>query len=780
MKKLMFIFCSLLLTYQFSFSQNAGPNIWTQTYNNQGRIYAIFVNPANTNIMYEAGLDSGIYKSTNAGLNWFNINGTIAYPKFLCMGICAGSPNVIYVGTDQNGATNSGVYKSTDAGATWTFLINGISDTKAIQSIAVHPTNPNIAYIAVFDGVNAATVGVFKTTDGGNNWAAANTGITNMNILTVLLNPANPNTVYAGSSLILPGSTGPSTMYKSYDAGAHWILMSTGLPTGATTGNPIRAMSMSTLDTNIVLASLFMNDTTGGTYFTNNGGTTWTKKWGIPNTTGTLSRACLIKPGSNSEFYIGVDQSAGTGLMGVYRSTDQGASWVDFSGGVLLNSYPIRALTFKTAPTPTLYAGASSATIGAARGIFEYSFPVPSAWTEQTSGITTALYSVSAVDDNVAWTCGSGGKVLKTTNSGANWVNVSSNIPVGNELYNIFAWSSTVALVTTSPAAGGSVTIWKTSNGGTNWVSVYTRTSSAAFGDALWMTDANNAYYYGDPQSSNWDLLKSTNGGDNWVTWATVPAGTATGGWNNAMFIQGTNVWLGTNVAFLAYSSNMGVNWTTQTTPAANQYVTYFVNGTNGLSGGAAMYQTTNTGTNWTSLTSPATSNISGIAGNGSEWWFCDQAATPKIYYSSDNGTSWAAQYQPTTNGGVWYHMTKARTGTTLWAVRSAGGISRYGQPITGIHNITSTIPDNYNLSQNYPNPFNPVTKINFAIPKAGFVTLKIYDILGREVNTLVNESVKAGNYSVEFNGTALSSGVYFYRLISDNFIDTKKMMLIK
>jgi hypothetical protein len=83
-------------------------------------------------------------------------------------------------------------------------------------------------------------------------------------------------------------------------------------------------------------------------------------------------------------------------------------------------------------------------------------------------------------------------------------------------------------------------------------------------------------------------------------------------------------------------------------------------------------------------------------------------------------------------------------------------------------------------LSQNYPNPFNPVTKINFAIPKTGFVTLKIYDILGREMRTLVNESVKAGNYSVEFNATTLSSGVYFYRLISDNFTDTKKMMLIK
>ena len=91
-----------------------------------------------------------------------------------------------------------------------------------------------------------------------------------------------------------------------------------------------------------------------------------------------------------------------------------------------------------------------------------------------------------------------------------------------------------------------------------------------------------------------------------------------------------------------------------------------------------------------------------------------------------------------------------------------------------------SKVPGVYSLSQNYPNPFNPVTKINFALPKQGFVTLKIYDVTGREVKTLVNEVKQAGNYTVDFNGSYLASGVYFYKIQSGDFVSVKRMVLIK
>ena len=91
-----------------------------------------------------------------------------------------------------------------------------------------------------------------------------------------------------------------------------------------------------------------------------------------------------------------------------------------------------------------------------------------------------------------------------------------------------------------------------------------------------------------------------------------------------------------------------------------------------------------------------------------------------------------------------------------------------------------NSIPAKYELSQNHPNPFNPTTSIMYSIPKDGFVSLKIYDITGREIKTLVNEIKKAGYYSITLNASELSTGIYFYRVQTGNFFQTKRMVLIK
>jgi hypothetical protein len=100
--------------------------------------------------------------------------------------------------------------------------------------------------------------------------------------------------------------------------------------------------------------------------------------------------------------------------------------------------------------------------------------------------------------------------------------------------------------------------------------------------------------------------------------------------------------------------------------------------------------------------------------------------------------------------------------------------------PITGIQQTGTEVPMKYGLEQNYPNPFNPSTTIKFSIPKGGYVEMKLYDILGREVATLVSDPFTAGTYSVEFDASMLSSGVYFYKITAGDFTDTKKMVLIK
>ena len=99
-------------------------------------------------------------------------------------------------------------------------------------------------------------------------------------------------------------------------------------------------------------------------------------------------------------------------------------------------------------------------------------------------------------------------------------------------------------------------------------------------------------------------------------------------------------------------------------------------------------------------------------------------------------------------------------------------------QPV-GIHN-QNTVADKYSLSQNYPNPFNPTTNINFSIPKDGNVSLKFYNSMGQEVATYVDGFLNAGTYNADFDGSNLSSGIYFYTLKTNDYTETKKMMLVK
>ena len=98
---------------------------------------------------------------------------------------------------------------------------------------------------------------------------------------------------------------------------------------------------------------------------------------------------------------------------------------------------------------------------------------------------------------------------------------------------------------------------------------------------------------------------------------------------------------------------------------------------------------------------------------------------------------------------------------------------------VTDINNQISTI-NNFSLSNNYPNPFNPSTTIKYSIPKQSNVTLKVFDVLGSEMLTLVNKEQSHGNYEIEFNGSELTSGIYFYRLQAGDFVETKKMILLK
>lgn len=158
--------------------------------------------------------------------------------------------------------------------------------------------------------------------------------------------------------------------------------------------------------------------------------------------------------------------------------------------------------------------------------------------------------------------------------------------------------------------------------------------------------------------------------------------------------------------------------------------------------------------------------------------WAVDSYST--ILTTRDGGNTWNRQASGANTVFRSVHFLDASTG---WVVGSNGIILKTtsGGRYTAIDIFPNELPPAaFSLFQNYPNPFNARTKINYSIPQESFVTLKIYDILGREITTLVNQKVDSGNYAIEFDGSYLSSGVYFYRMQADNFYMTKKLIVLK
>ncbi len=119
-----------------------------------------------------------------------------------------------------------------------------------------------------------------------------------------------------------------------------------------------------------------------------------------------------------------------------------------------------------------------------------------------------------------------------------------------------------------------------------------------------------------------------------------------------------------------------------------------------------------------------------------------------------------------------------------LWSafgpVNAWASVSCVGAVVVGNHNNQGTVPSEYSLAQNFPNPFNPSTNIKFELPISGHVKLTVFDLTGREISVLINESRQAGVYNVDFDASLFASGIYFYKLVAGDFTDTKKMLLIK
>lgn len=431
------------------------------------------------------------------------------------------------------------------------------------------------------------------------------------------------------------------------------------------------------------------------------------------------------------------------------------------------------------------------------------------------------LLSSHFLNDNTGWACGTGGLLLKTTNAGVSW---SSEIVGGSGISLTSVYFINIGYGYIGASNGK---VYFTDNFGNNWFE-QTASNNNQIRDVV-IVGSFYTYCVGSFVPNN-KIYKMINFSGLWFSLFTIPQleprdiGVTPD--TSLLFIVGD----GTT---LARGINQGANWQTITMPVSNLYCVQFTDNLTGYVCGenGAVLKSINSGFNWVTQQSNtinrlrdvhfidaltgwavgdngtiiktttggeiapgAPLNLTALAISNSQInlnWIdsSNNELKFKIERSTNAGASWllidsvAANVTSYNNTGltpnIIYHY-------RIYAVNAAGN-SLFSNTafdttfaLTGITQENGEIPKQYKLFGNYPNPFNPFTSIKFAIPEILFVKITIYDILGREVETLIQENLSAGNYKLNWNASAYSSGVYFYRIEAGEFNDIKKMVLVK
>jgi len=340
-------------------------------------------------------------------------------------------------------------------------------------------------------------------------------------------------------------------------------------------------------------------------------------------------------------------------------------------------------------------------------------------WVEKQSNTVQNLNSVYIVNNNNGYICGDTGLILKSTDGGENWQVLNSTVI--QNLRDIYFYNSERGLV-----VGKNGTLLKTENGGVNWFNYITGTSSEL--KSISFPDTITGYIVSQTRT-----LKSIDGGYNWFS-------ILNGGGDDVMFADSLNGFTVSGSGTILKTTNGSVNWVTQNANVlGNLNSICILNENNGFVVGTdgSISRTTNSGTNWIPQAKLTDNNLNSVIFTDSE----------NGYITGDFGT-----LIKTTNGGL-----------------------------TFITKINDLQPNDFTLFQNYPNPFNSSTVIKYNLKASGFIEIKVYDLVGRKLFTLVNESQNSGSFSVLFSSDEINSGVYFYSLFINNIKKiTKKFLLIK
>jgi len=663
---------------------------------------------------------NGLWKTTNRGANWNIVTVTPDFQYGFKVRYDPVNINKIHL------CNENGYYRSDDGGNTFVKKYSGMA-----TDVEIDPSNNSNVYLGILNN------GVLKSTDGGNNFSNSYFN-SHINRIEISIAASNPSILYAicDSTVssktfgIVKSTNGGSSWNMQYRADIHW---------GQGFFN--NTIGVSPTDPNKVFA--------GGCdlLYTTNGGTNWQT---CINTSG----------GAYTDFY-----NLHNDIHRVLWYTDGNRVYIGHDGGITYSSN----------------AGVN--------------------WTTNSINWlpTAQFYHIDVSGDAKTWGGGTqDNSQLISSDGGSHWYYTHGGDGGG---FAIMTGNNNVMV-------GINSNMWYpyyTSNSGANWTvsnSGYTEGGSVgsevihskSSSNSFFVSRSNRNVYYSNTGTS-WNKLNSSQfqydinsitplkSLTNYYCFVCLNTGTA-----------GNRIWLhlGTGSANATERSNgiVANGIVRKIALSTNRYGSVAYALMNGYNTTQKIYKTDDMGVNWRNITGnlsnvPVTSLITHPTDSsklyiGTYGFGC--------FKTTDGGQHWASWNNGTSRANLVTDLTwidSTSTNGKFYAVMGTYGRGVMIREISGddqvsIHNISSDVPDKYSLSQNYPNPFNPSTTIKFAITRAALVKISVFDISGREVDVLVNERLQPGTYSTQWNALVYSSGVYFYKIQSGDFVETKRMLLIK
>ncbi|MCX6160445.1 MAG: YCF48-related protein [Ignavibacteriae bacterium] len=664
-----------------------------------------------------------IYSSSDQGQTWKTNN--VLFKQILSSSFIDSSRGFCYTlkTWPRNSEDNYELFRTTNGGSNW----NSVYTNNTYPVTYLYFLNNTTGWGCWGEEGGGYSGRIIKTTNGGLNWTQQYYG--RYGIFSIYMFDANRGFATAFDSLLY-----------TTNGGLNWTqrYLSLGL---------IKIKFIDSL-TGFILKS---ND---NFYKTTNGGINWTSV-----------SIYLPPPGGNHFDIFFVDEnigwlgtSYGNSVGYIYKTTNGGNNWVT------------QAQNQWGGAKNLLFLNQNTGFAGFDNGKILKTTNSGSNWFIQIERFNDNNTGISFINQNTGFIISSSGIVYKTTNKGGNWNNIYS---CGTGLRSVYSDSIAGCF-----AVGNDGKLISSTDFGNNWVS---RNLTIKNLNCIKFRNPTTGYICGDSGK----IFRTINGGSNWLLLSTPTTNNLT----SISFVNDTK-WVCGYKGVVLKSTNNSDEWSAICIlpDQTDNNGIYFINE---QTGHVINYKY---GFPW------SYSNIYSTTNGGNTWFINFEYPVygpPKLisimfdnqltgYATAENGDllispSGTGTFQVNKNFfSTPFYSSYSANLNSVWLVGSGGLVVSSLNINVGINKLTDIIGGSYYLLQNYPNPFNPVTRIRYALPRAGVVRLAVYDVMGREVEMLVNERQATGSYEAVWDGSRFASGVYFYRLTAEGFGETKRMTLIK